>query len=58
MTPGPLGMDDTSPRAEAPAAIAAVVSARDLMQQILTRGEVLISMRDLRCPFCISKAPN
>jgi hypothetical protein len=31
-------MDDTNPRADAPAAMAAAASACDLMQQILTRG--------------------
>ena len=38
MTPGPLGMAETSPKAEAPQAIASAASAGDLMQQIFTLG--------------------
>jgi len=36
-TPGPLGMAETKPNAEAPLAMAIAASAWDLMQQILTR---------------------
>jgi len=38
MTPGPLGIDETSPSAEAPAETARRASARLEMQQIFTRG--------------------
>ena len=38
MTPGPLGMWDTSPSAEAPYFIASSASPKLAMQQILTRG--------------------
>src|SRR5215831_12087095 len=38
ITPGPLGIAETSPRAEAPAAIARWASATEPMQQIFTRG--------------------
>src|SRR5260370_36400536 len=40
MTPGPLGMAETRPNAEAPAAMASAASAGDRMQQILTLGRV------------------
>src|SRR2546425_6720974 len=38
MTPGPLGMSETRPRAAAPTATAARASATLWMQQTLTRG--------------------
>jgi len=38
MTPGPLGIFDTNPTAEAPYVIAFQASSIDWMQQILTRG--------------------
>ena len=38
ITPGPLGMAETSPKAEAPQAIACAASTGDLIQQIFTRG--------------------
>ena len=38
MTPGPLGIAETNPSAEAPHAIAIRASSRDVMQQILVRG--------------------
>jgi hypothetical protein len=38
MTPGPLGMSETSPRAEAPKRTAIRASSMLLMQQILTLG--------------------
>ncbi len=38
MTPGPLGMEETRPRADAPQTIAAAASSGVLIQQILTRG--------------------
>lgn len=38
ITPGPLGMGETSPSAAAPCASAVRASAADLMQQILTSG--------------------
>jgi hypothetical protein len=44
MTPGPLGISDTNPRAEAPAAIAAVASEDDEMQHIFTRGAFMVGM--------------
>ena len=40
MTPGPLGIAETKPMAEAPQAIASAASEGDLMQQILTLGRV------------------
>src|ERR1700719_2159327 len=40
ITPGPLGMDETRPKAEAPYAMASRASAGDLMQQIFTRGRI------------------
>jgi hypothetical protein len=40
MTPGPLGMAETSPKAEAPQAMANRASASDLMQQILILGRI------------------
>jgi hypothetical protein len=43
ITPGPLGMAETSPTAEAPQVIACAASAGDLIQQIFTRGRNLIS---------------
>src|SRR6266571_1275891 len=49
MTPGPLGMAETRPNAEAPQAIASAASAGDLMQQILTLGRVCTG---------VSKPPN
>ncbi len=44
MTPGPLGIDETSPSAEAPARMAAWASSTLEMQQILMRGMLLASM--------------
>ena len=38
ITPGPLGIEDTRPTAEAPQAIASCASSGDLMQQILILG--------------------
>src|SRR5213596_661547 len=40
MTPGPLGIAETRPNAEAPQPIASTASAGELMQQILTLGRV------------------
>ena len=45
MTPGPLGMAETRPNADAPQAIASAASAGDLMQQILTLGRVGMGSR-------------
>ena len=39
--PGPLGIEETRPNAEAPLAMEAHASSRDAMQQILTRGLLL-----------------
>ena len=39
-TPGPLGMDETSPKADAPCAMASRASSGDLMQQIFTRSRI------------------
>jgi hypothetical protein len=44
MTPGPLGMAETSPTAEAPQAIACAASTGDLIQQIFTRGRDFMSL--------------
>ncbi|QRK10219.1 hypothetical protein JQX13_09035 [Archangium violaceum] len=44
MTPGPLGIDETSPSAEAPARMAAQASSTLEMQQIFTRGVLMASM--------------
>ena len=41
MTPGPLGIAETSPKADAPLAIAARASSSEAMQQILTLGLVV-----------------
>src|SRR5438477_3926714 len=38
MTPGPLGMAETNPSADAPAAMAMRASSTELMQQTFTRG--------------------
>jgi hypothetical protein len=38
MTPGPLGIDETRPSAEAPARMAIHASSTLAMQQILIRG--------------------
>jgi hypothetical protein len=38
ITPGPLGIAETKPSAEAPTSIAKRASAIELMQQIFTRG--------------------
>ena len=38
ITPGPLGIAETNPSADAPASIAMRASATELMQQIFTRG--------------------
>ena len=38
MTPGPLGISDTKPSADAPHSIASSASSRLLMQQIFTLG--------------------
>ena len=38
ITPGPLGIAETRPRADAPARMAIHASSRLAMQQILTRG--------------------
>jgi len=43
MTPGPLGIAETNPRAEAPQSMAITASAGDLMQQILILGRVCIA---------------
>src|SRR5947208_3320022 len=50
MTPGPLGIAETRPNAEAPQPIASTASAGDLMQQILTLGRV--------CTGCVGAAPG
>ena len=44
ITPGPLGMVETSPSAEAPARIAAHASSTDEMQQTLMRGRAVGSI--------------
>src|SRR3989304_351990 len=41
MTPGPLGISETNPRADAPSRIAAHACCLSAMQQILTRGTIL-----------------
>lgn len=46
MTPGPLGIDETRPTAEAPSATAACASARLAMQQILTTGDFMRNSKD------------
>ena len=38
MTPGPLGMFETRPSADAPCSMASAASSMLLMQQIFTRG--------------------
>jgi len=38
--PGPLGMEETRPSADAPCAMASRASSGDLMQQIFTRGRM------------------
>ena len=38
ITPGPLGMSDTNPIADAPAEMASLASETLLMQQIFTNG--------------------
>jgi hypothetical protein len=43
MTPGPLGIEETNPNAEAPHAMAACASSSEAIQQILIRGFVLTS---------------
>ena len=40
ITPGPLGMAETNPNADAPQPMANAASAGELMQQILTRGRM------------------
>jgi hypothetical protein len=46
MTPGPLGIAETNPSAEAPHAIPIRASSRDVMQQILIRGSYRKSALD------------
>ena len=46
ITPGPLGISETRPRADAPAAMATRASSRLEMQQILTRGRAVDSISD------------
>jgi hypothetical protein len=43
ITPGPLGIAETRPRAEAPWRTAVQASSRERMQQILTRGRAVAS---------------
>src|SRR6266849_161963 len=50
MTPGPLGIAETRPRAEAPYLMASCASEMLLMQQILTRGFFVACMRYLCYP--------
>jgi hypothetical protein len=45
MTPGPLGIEDTSPIASAPASIAVRASSELLMQHTLTRTRITSSGR-------------
>ena len=45
MTPGPLGMAETRPKAEAPQAIASAASAGDLIQQIFILGRFFIGRK-------------
>ena len=45
MTPGPLGMGETRPNADAPQAMASSASAGDLMQQIFTLGRASMNMQ-------------
>src|SRR4051794_37125428 len=47
--PGPLGMAETSPRADAPCRIASCASSMLLMQQIFTRG-LLVGCISRRSP--------
>jgi hypothetical protein len=48
MIPGPLGMAETNPNAEAPQMMAMCASAGDLIQQILILGRV--------CTWCVDWA--
>jgi hypothetical protein len=52
ITPGPLGMEETRPRADAPCAMASRASAGDLMQQIFTRGRIGGDGRVENCSAC------
>ena len=56
MTPGPLGMADTKPMAEAPAEMAARASPRLAMQQILTAGRLMGRPQDSRSTRDMSTA--
>ena len=44
ITPGPLGISETNPNADAPQRIASCASTTLLMQQILTRGFIRMKM--------------
>ena len=52
ITPGPLGISDTKPKAEAPHCIASPASLTLAMQQILTLGFLTGFMTDL-CYFAV-----
>src|ERR1035441_551503 len=52
ITPGPLGICDTRPRADAPISTARAASSTLAMQQILTRGVRVASMVFLCAPLC------
>ena len=54
ITPGPLGMEDTSPRASAPAATAIFASSTLLIQHTLTRG---VRVDGMITPTLLSPAP-
>jgi hypothetical protein len=47
ITPGPLGISETRPRAEAPWRMAIQASATLRMQQILTRGRLVASTSEI-----------
>jgi hypothetical protein len=46
MTPGPLGMCETEPRADAPHLMAKAASSTLPMQHILTRGRAVETLND------------
>ena len=50
--PGPLGMAETRPKAEAPQAMASWASAGDLMQQILILGRICRCCTEIGLATC------
>ncbi len=57
MTPGPLGICETRPSADAPHSMARAASSTLPMQQIFTRGVRVARMRFPLCfPLCIPAA--